>query len=371
MKDLHVAIVYEKLSRSGGLERYVLEFAQRILALGARVDFVTSAVEPGAEPAGISIRRLPPGRLPLFRLLTFNRRSASAVRAVPYDVILGFGQTTHQDIHRAGGGCHAVYSKILPPPRRFGIKNRIQLALERELYLARKTREFVVNSHLVRRQVLENYAIEPERVSVIHTAVDTDHFKPASTFELRNIIRTRHHIPLDEPLFLFVSLNHKRKGLSPLLKAWKDVPGWLLILGQPLAPRYRRLITQTNVARRVAYGGNVQDLAPYYNAADFFIHPTLYDACANTVLQAMASGLVTIVSSRDGATDHVEDGVTGFQLMNPEDPEEIANTCRRVANLPSEARNQISSSARERMLPLTWDNHLAEWQRLVGKVGKS
>ncbi len=368
MKNLRIAILCEKLSTRGGLERYVLEFARRIHALGASIDFVTSTVDPGIETDSITIRQLPRGRVPSFRLLTFNRLCASAVRTAGYDLVLGFGQTTHQDIHRAGGGCHSVYSRLLHPAKRFGIKNLVQLALEKELYLGRGTREFVVNSHMVRRQILETYAIEPERVTVIHTAVDTTHFKPAQTSEFRNIIRMRHGIPLDEPLFLFVSLNHKRKGLAPLLRAWRDVPGWLLILGAPLETSHHRFLRSSRVARRIVYGGNTQDLAHYYNAADFFVHPTLYDACANTVLQAMASGLVTIVSSKDGATDHIEEGVTGFQLINPTDPDEIAATCRRIASFSSEDRARVAQSARERMLTLTWEKHLDEWERLIRKV---
>ncbi len=365
MKGRRLALVYEKLSTRGGLERYVLEFARRSAAAGARVTVVTSQVEPGLDLSEITLRPVPRSRIGLFRLLTFDRDSGEAARALDVDAVLAFGQTTHQDIHRAGGGCHAVYSRLLSPPKRWGVKNRIQLLLERDLYTGTCTRHFVVNSNLVRRQVLEEYDTDPDRVSVIHTAVDTSHFKPAVSIEHRNLIRSRHGIPPDEPLFLFVSLNHRRKGLEPLLNAWNGVDAWLLVLGDPMEVRHRRLLTSTAARKRVVYGGTAKDLAPYYHAADFFVHPTLYDACANTVLQAMASGLIALVSTRDGATDHIIDGNTGYRLEDPTNPGAICDLCQRALRLTPEDARAIRSEARARTLPLTWQNHLAAWNTLI------
>jgi glycosyltransferase involved in cell wall biosynthesis len=368
MKGRHIAIVYEKLSTRGGLERYVLEFARRSMASGAHVTFVTSQIERSLDLGGAKLVRLPRSRIGLLRLLAFDRDSASAAREVGADAILGFGQTTNQDLHRAGGGCHAVYSKLLPPMKRLGIKNRIQLALERDLYCGDTTKHFVVNSSLVRRQILESYGTDPSRISVIHTPVDTNHYRPSQTGEQRRVVRSHLGIAPEEPVFLFVSLNHKRKGLHPLLRAWSSVPATLLILGDELEISHRRLLTTPALRKNVVYGGNARDLAPYYCAADFFVHPTIYDACANTVLQAMSSGLVSIVSSKDGATDHIDDGATGYLLVDPTDPAEIRDTCLRALALDADESAAIREAARERILPLTWQRHLEEWHGLINSV---
>jgi UDP-glucose:(heptosyl)LPS alpha-1,3-glucosyltransferase len=57
--------------------------------------------------------------------------------------------------------------------------------------------------------------------------------------------------------------------------------------------------------------GAQQNLIGFYQAADLFLFPTLYDPLPNVVLEAMASGLPALVSNSCGAREVVTEDVDG------------------------------------------------------------
>ena len=115
--------------------------------------------------------------------------------------------------------------------------------------------------------------------------------------------------------------------------------------------------------------GETADLVPLYQAADGFLHPTLYDACANTVLQSLACGLPGLISSRDGASEFIRDGENGFLLNDPTDCGQVLEGVRKLANLGSLAET-VRASARKTALPLTWETHLQAWLQVIADLRK-
>ncbi|MEM1295026.1 MAG: glycosyltransferase family 4 protein, partial [Verrucomicrobiota bacterium] len=280
------------------------------------------------------------------------------------DLILGFGQTTRQDIHRAGGGCHSVYSRSLPPMKRLSLKNQVELDLERRLYTGGGTRHFVVNATKVAQELRDEYNVAEERISVIHTPVDLERFRPGQ--ESKPALRGQLHPNRDpeRPAFLFVSLNHRRKGLDALLEIWPEIDADLWIAGAPSNGHYLNQIRELEIEDQVVWLGKRDDLPDFYRAADAFVHPTLYDACANTVLQAMASELPTIVSANDGAKDFIEHEETGLLLQDPTDPRELHGHVSRILAFSADDRNELGKRARNRVSSQTWPNHLAAWNNI-------
>jgi glycosyltransferase involved in cell wall biosynthesis len=63
--------------------------------------------------------------------------------------------------------------------------------------------------------------------------------------------------------------------------------------------------------------------------ADVFILPSLEDACALVVLEAMASGLPVITSTNNGSGEIISHGINGFTRA----PEDIANYVHTIEQL--------------------------------------
>lgn len=357
---MKIAVVYEKLSTRGGLERYVYELASH-LARNHEVIFVTTRMDDGiATP--FDVRVVPTPRPGMLRLVAFDKKSAVALDELQPTVSLGFGRTTRQTIHRAGGGCHKVYCRTLPPAKRWSPKTFLELAMERRLYLGGGTRRFVFNSALMAEQVCDTYGVDGRRTVVIPTAVDGTLYRPSLQGE-REAIREQLGLGRDEFVGLFVSLEHERKGLAPLLRAWENVGGTLLVVGSPLSRRLQRLAMKSG--SRVRMLGMSRALPEIYRAADLFIHPTRYDACANTVLQALSSGLPALVSNRDGASEFVEQGGGGFVLESPESPSDIAGMIGRYQALDAMDRKRLGVEARAITEDRTWELHAALWERVI------
>jgi UDP-glucose:(heptosyl)LPS alpha-1,3-glucosyltransferase len=369
---MRLTLVYEKLVPAGGLEKYLMEFARRLEASGHDLNFVTSAVDPGVRSTlhGRILRLGRPPVLGSLRMWLFDRRAYGVASATKADAVLGFGRTVRQDIHRAGGGCHRIYSALLPWWKRWRLKNLLELHLEKRLYTGGQTKFFVANCHAVADDLARVYGISADRFRVIHTPVDSTSFAPAKDRLAHRAewCRLANSDP-QRPILLFVSMGHRRKGLDVLLQGLSKLEDAMLwIVGQPLSARYRRLIRSLGLTDRICAFSPQQNVVPFYQAADWFVHPTLYDPCANTVLQSMSCGLPGVISARDGAVEHVHDGVNGLVLHNPEDSAGLATVLRWALGRRPEERDAMGLAARETMLPFTWERHLREWKDLLGLV---
>lgn len=368
---MRIALIHHQFTPRGGMEKYLLEFAARLRMAGHEIHAVTSEIPPKvAQALGATVHDVPVVRgFPLLRMWQFERKASYMERDLPVDVTIGFGRTTTHDLHRAGGGCHRIYSELLGPLKRWGLKNRLELQLERELYIAGRTKKFIVNSAKVGAQLQDVYGVKPEQLEVIHTAVDTERFKPVEDrARLRKQLEQAMGGCSERPVFLFVSLNHKRKGLDVLLDIWGEVDADLWIVGKPLSFAYRAKIARHGTQDRVKFLGQPANIAVYYQAADWFIHPTLYDACANTVLQSMATALPGLISANDGATDFVRDGENGFLMEQPREASCVLALVKRALAKDAAERGRMGEAARATMLPLTWEAHLGKWARVMADL---
>jgi len=370
---MKLGLIYHQLVPAGGLENYLIEFSRRLCAAGHELTFVTSKISP--EVAGKitgEVRMLPRVKAsPLLRMWHFSQQAARTAGEMEVDAVLGFGRTVRQDVHRAGGGCHALYSRLLPVWKRYGLKNLLELRLERALYTAGQTGRFVTNSNQVAAELQQQYEVDPARFTTIHTAVEGSLFCPADQPDrVRQEVREQMKTGLHEPVFLFVSLSHRRKGLDPLLEALAKVEkGVLWVVGKPLGRRYLEQVKRLGIGHRLRLVQTTGQLVRLYQAADWFVHPTRYDACANTVLQSMACGLPGLISVHDGAVDHIQDGANGLLLKHPGEPDAVAAVLQQALAMDRDQRLAMGQAANQAMQRLTWEHHVAQWEALLANTG--
>ena len=368
---MRIGLIYHQFIPNGGLEGYLLEFCKRLCGAGHELHVVASDVSPLlTKHLGATVHQVQVVKgSPLLRMWQFERQASRLAAELPVDVTIGFGRTTTHDLHRAGGGCHAVYSKLLPPWKRWGLKNQLELNLEKELYTSGRTKKFIVNSAEVAKQLQATYGTDEKLFRVIHTAVDTERFAPfTGRDELKRKICAQLKSDPERPAFLFVSLSHRRKGIEALLDAWEGVDADLWIVGKPLHFLQRRKVEKRGLSEKVRIIKASSNIAMLYQSADWFIHPTLYDACANTVLQSMASGLPGLISVNDGAIDHIRDGANGLLLTNPTHADSLREVIHHALSQSEAARTAMGIAARETMLPLTWEAHLMKWMKAIDEV---
>ena len=365
---MKLALIHPQIIRGSGVENYLIEFAKRLASAGHELTYITSLTTP-------EIGAALPGRWELLprlrgsatlRMWHFNRLAPRAVLRARVDLSIGFGRTCVQDVHRNGTGCHRLYGNLLPLWQRFSMKHLYELHLERRLYAGRETPQFITSSARVAAQLQGIYGTNGERFRIISPPLETQLFHPAeSRASVRELYCRKLQTDAAKPVLIFVSLSHRRRGLEPLLEAMANVDATLWIVGKSLSSALLEKIKHLGIASRIRAVPVTSNLVELYQSADWFVHPTQYDAFSNTVLQSMACGLPGIVSVMDGAVDHVRNGENGLMLYHPQQPQELAARIQEALSYNAQAWQALSNAAHETVRSLTWERHLAEWEEVL------
>ena len=94
-------------------------------------------------------------------------------------------------------------------------------------------------------------------------------------------------------------------------------------------PAMRAACTGLACANRIIFTGQVDNVLPYLQAADFFLSPSLHENLPFPYLEACAAGLPCPVTDVGGNTEIVEDGVNGV-VIPPRSAQAIADGIRRM-----------------------------------------
>lgn len=301
----------------------------------------------------------------------FAKSSADCLDLISPDISIGFGRTLQHDFHRNLSGCHPLYANLQPWWRRWRFHNHLEGYLEQQLHTGTRTRLFVPGSNRVSAQLQQQYAQSPDRFVTIHAPADTALFRPSSArAALRDALCQRLETNPARPILLVVSLSRQHERLDTLLQAFVHIDASLWIAGAALGRRDRQLLTGLGLSDRVRAVPVTTNLVQLFQAADWFLHPTLYDVGAAAVLRAMACGLPGLISTRDGHSDHICDGENGFVVSHPDDAAKLAGSLQRALALTEVQRMQMGAAARAAMERLTWTRHIDDWNRLFAAYSR-
>ncbi|GAH55084.1 unnamed protein product, partial [marine sediment metagenome] len=108
--------------------------------------------------------------------------------------------------------------------------------------------------------------------------------------------------------------------------------------------------------------GRVPDVSDVYNACSVYCQPSVTEGFGIEVPEAMAHGRPVVVSEGAGASDLVEDGVTGF-MVPIRSPEAIAEKIDWFRN-NREKIPEMGQKARREARNFTWDKIRRQYARI-------
>jgi len=205
---------------------------------------------------------------------------------------------------------------------------------------------------------------------VIPNGVDVEHFSPLAIAPLREAARRQRHISPDETVLLLIGNDWRNKGLTTLLAAMadcRDLPLWLLVVGQDEQAPFRAQAAMAGVRERVEFCAPVSDVRQMYAAADILVAPSLEDSFNLPVLEAMACGLPVIVSPRAGVSEWLTNGFDALLLKDPENAAELAEAVRALGS-GSPLCKTLAENAVLTAHKFSWDEHAAELRQLMAKA---
>jgi glycosyltransferase involved in cell wall biosynthesis len=204
----------------------------------------------------------------------------------------------------------------------------------------RWARRVVAVSEDTARIARQREGVAEPLLAVIPNGVDLDRFSPAGR---RDKARDALGIPPSVPLLATVSHLTPIKGIDVLVEAAPairaEVPeAHFLVAGRGTEQeRVQRRIDALGLGNAFRLLGSYDDVPGLLEAADLFVLPSRSEGQPNAVIEAMAMGL-PVVASRVGGVPEVARHDREALLVEPDEPEGLAQACRDVLTAPDLAR---------------------------------
>ncbi len=102
----------------------------------------------------------------------------------------------------------------------------------------------------------------------------------------------------------------------------------------PLKAQLQSLSKELGIEKNIHFAGRIDrsDMADLYNSADIMINSSIIDNMPNSILEALASGVLVVSTNVGGIPYMVEDGKDAI-LVNPKDPKAMFNAmCSLIDN---------------------------------------
>ncbi|HSQ55725.1 MAG TPA: glycosyltransferase family 4 protein, partial [Gemmata sp.] len=236
------------------------------------------------------------------------------------------------------------------------IARSLLVPLERRALVQPATKKVIAVSQLV-RQNLAHYYGRSDGVNVIHHGTDVVRFHPENRSRFRSAVRSS--LGVAENAFVALYVGDLKKGATAAIRAVAKTAGVTLLVVSPSPPEpYRQVAEAEAVADRVIFHPHSKEVERFFAAADAFVFPTVYDPFGLVITEAMASGLPVVTSRAAGAAELIAHGVEGFLTERAWDVDAIARHLAELRDDPA-VRERMSSGARARVEPLTWDRTAA------------
>ena len=357
---MKVLIISRPFVFHGGVERATLGLVEALVEHGHAVELLTP---PGQEPVRGVVKRtlaLPPMLPSAARALALAIAARLAVRGGVWDVVQSHERTLRQDVYRAGEGCHLGYLAALGRTGGGFARHRVVIGLERRVFDA--TPQIVAISEAGRVEIARLYDVPDARLAVVYNGVDLERFHPRNRATARDAVRGEAGVPSSAWLALFVGSGFERKGLATAVEGFArfgDRASRLVVLGRGNTRPYRALAARLGIAERVHCLGPRPDVERWYAAADALVLPTRYEPFGNVHLEALASGLPVITTSRAGGAEALS--ARSGVVIEPDDAGAVTQALERLrAGEPAE----WSRAARAAAEPFTYARQVAGFERV-------
>lgn len=232
-----------------------------------------------------------------------------------------------------------------------------------------RARHIVAVSETTRRDIIDRYRLDPDRITTIHNGVE-EWFSPPDDAA---VDRALEQFGVRRPYFIMVGTIEPRKNHLTALRAFsrlyserRDVS--LVIAGSPgwLAEPILAEIEKSSKSTAVRYLRFVDDtwIPSLYAGSTALLAPSWYEGFGLPVLEAMACGAAVITSDRGALPEVAGEAAV---VVPPGDAEQLAKEMERLLEDGS-TRTDLSRLGRERAATFTWNRAASAHLELYRKV---
>jgi glycosyltransferase involved in cell wall biosynthesis len=396
----------------GGLERHVYDLVRHLIAHDVHVTLITKPPTAGSIDAlGVPSTRLRFIEVPYVTFPGAGRRGttvADRISAYPFfgwragKVAAKLAYQGEVDVVYALGASGLGYAMarrrhestkpfVFNPQglEEFGGTNPEHARLKRIAYgplqsavrsCARAADSVIATDRSLVPTLLRHLPIDLAHIDVVPNGIDLDaidHLQRPAVAELR----ARAHIPAEASLLVSVGRLEANKGfhvfaraLGVLQQRYPQLAAnlyWVLAGDGPFRGEIEHAAQVAGVGSRMIIAGRVSDeeLHGWYEAADLFVHPTLYEGSSLVTLEAMAHARPVLATRAGGLPDKVTPDENGW-LVDPDRPDQLADALAAALQLPPDTRAAMGRASRARVerefaWPVIADTMIAVYRRLI------
>ena len=355
---LRIALIRQKFRFDGGGERIVSHISDILSSHGHDVSLIARQWE-GTNSSVLKCN--PPKWTRVQRESLFAKQAITISEQENFDLVQSHERIPGCQVYRAGDGVHRCWleerSRKMSGWRRWLLfrnhYHRYMLAAEKSMYEDSRLKCVICNAQMVADEIQKQFAINPAKLHVIYNGVDTTRFHPKLK-KYRTRVCNELQISPEQSIGLFVGSGWERKGLTQAIRGLQASPELsLIVLGRDKAQHaFEKLAAKLGVQKQIHFAGVQSDVASYYGAADFFVLPTLYDPFPNSILEAMASGLPILTTTKCGAAEMITNGENGY-ILDSLDDTGWQNVMQKCSN--REQCRSMGLQARSKVEPFTYD----------------
>jgi glycosyltransferase involved in cell wall biosynthesis len=355
---LHVALDAHLLSlaasyRSAGISWYVQNLLRELPAADPHIRYTVFLNEKeceGVPGLGLRLSRLP-AQHPVVRIFWEQCIQPWALTRAGADLLHGLAL-----VGPLLGGRPFVLTihdlSFVHYPQNFPGGKRLYLRLFTK-WSVRRARRVIAISESTRRDVIAQYGIPADRVDRIYYGLDPI-FHPLPAAQVAEF-RARKGLP--ERFLLFVGTLEPRKNVARLVEAYAHLPAGrppLYIVGGKgwLYDAVFARVEALQMGGEIRFAGYVpgQELPWWYNAAELFVYPSLYEGFGLPPLEAMACGTPVITSGVSSLPEVVGSaGVT----VDPTDTDALADALARLLT-DAELRGEMQAAGLAQARAFSW-----------------
>lgn len=260
---------------------------------------------------------------------------------------------------------------------RSSVRRALHYQLTRRV-LSGAARIFAV-SQFSKSEIEKLFGIPSSRIEVVYNAIDERFLHGHASAADRQLIAERYLVTY--PFILYAGRISPHKNLVRIIEAFSALRGELdkeahfldlklIIIGDDLSshPDLRRTVVRSGVQNEVRFLGFVpiEVLRIFYDVANVFLFPSLYEGFGLPPLEAMAHGTPVVTSNTSSLPEVVG---TAAVLVNPENVFEIMRATHRVL-VDQNLREKLKQRGYEQAKRFSWDNSACRILKAYEEVGR-
>jgi UDP-glucose:(heptosyl)LPS alpha-1,3-glucosyltransferase len=238
-------------------------------------------------------------------------------------------------------------------------------------------RKIFVVSNVLKRDIIENYNISENKISVIYPGVDISD----------TLIVADSHAPNIAYGDLIAENNNKTITFGIVAPGFKIKGGFIFLKALGLIkkkgydfkakiiyPKYRKnlgvklLIKLLNIEKNIEFLPYQENIQEFYRSIDCLVAPSIEDTFNLAVLEAMINYRPCIVSTNAGASEIIEDGKNGFVFEIKNNPEKNLAE-KMILFIESTDKNKnICSNAFETAKYYSWQRTFENFVSELGQI---